>query len=82
VSPEPEDGDNWAPWQDQLPAKAIPVFGFRLVAFLDEDGQAGTHWSRVQMGEITAAHVFGDIVAAALEGLHLHLHEEDPTFGK
>lgn len=75
---EGEDDNEWEPFADLLGQKAIPVFGFRVVSFLDEDGQAGMNWARA--GEkVTGGQVLGDVMGAVFELYHRHLH--DPEHG-
>lgn len=73
---EPPVEEDWTPWADLLEGR-IPVHGFRVVTYLDADGEAGMDWHR-EGERITAARALGDILGAAFEMFHRHLHEEAP----
>lgn len=70
--------EDWTPWADLLDGR-MPVHGFRVVSYIDEDGQPGLNWHR-EGEQVTASRMLGDIFGAAFEMYHRHLHTEgDPT---
>jgi hypothetical protein len=60
---------------DLVPEGAMAIFGFRVVSYFDVDGSPGMSWERT--GEqVTAGRALGDIIGAAFEMFHRHLHDE------
>lgn len=60
---------------DLLPENAMPVFGFRILSFLKDDGEADMTWEA--HGErVTGGRALGDVMGAAFEMYHCHLHKE------
>jgi hypothetical protein len=68
---------SWEAFSDLMGPEAIPVFGFRVVSYLDGDGQPRMSWER-EGEQVTGGRALGDILGAAFEMFHRHLHDEEP----
>lgn len=67
--------DDFAAFANLLPEGAMPIFGFQVVTYFGVDGEPGMSWER-QGEQVTGGRALGDIVGAAFEMFHRHLHDE------
>lgn len=56
-------------YQDMLPEKAIPVYGIRMVRFVDSDGHGQTVWMRDmdEDADVLTPQVVGDLELTKLQ---------------